>query len=120
MAAGTLINAPNHRIYVLTADHCFIDKTQINNFRYWRAHPLFTSYALTCSAAAVNCFHMAPCPACSFCKLQQLAQGCLRNFGSDDCVDAHRLLIFNYDAPCGATESPPITEVIQARADPIP
>ena len=30
----------------------------------------------------------------------------------------HRLLIFNYNAPCGATESPPITDVIQVRADP--
>ena len=48
MAAGTLINAPMNRIYVLTADHCFVDKTQINNFRYWRAHPLFP----------LSCFHM--------------------------------------------------------------
>lgn len=23
--------------YVLTADHCFVDKKQINNFRYWCA-----------------------------------------------------------------------------------
>ena len=36
-AAGTIINGPMNRMYVLTADHCFIDKTQINNFRYWRA-----------------------------------------------------------------------------------
>ena len=48
MAAGTLINAPMNRRYVLTADHCFVDKTQINNFRYWRAHPLYLCHAFTC------------------------------------------------------------------------
>jgi hypothetical protein len=36
-APGTVINAPAERKYLLTADHCFVDKTEINNFRYWRA-----------------------------------------------------------------------------------
>ncbi|KAK9834175.1 hypothetical protein WJX81_005389 [Elliptochloris bilobata] len=58
LCTGTIINAPMNRKYVLTADHCFVDKKQINNFRYW-------------------------------------------------------LLIFNYEVPCGATVSPPITDVIQ-------
>ncbi|KAK9836324.1 hypothetical protein WJX81_005312 [Elliptochloris bilobata] len=58
LCTGTIISAPMNRKYVLTADHCFVDKTQINNFRYW-------------------------------------------------------LMIFNYEAPCGATVSPPITNVIQ-------
>ena len=56
VAAGTLINAPMNRLYVLTADHCFIDKTQINNFRYWRAQPFVTSLHVL---QAVNRFHIS-------------------------------------------------------------
>lgn len=33
--AGTLITAPLNRKYLLTADHCFVDKKAINNFEYW-------------------------------------------------------------------------------------
>lgn len=33
--AGTLIMAPVNRFYLLTADHCFVDKKAINNFEYW-------------------------------------------------------------------------------------
>ena len=33
--AGTLITAPLNQRYLLTADHCFVDKKAINNFEYW-------------------------------------------------------------------------------------
>ena len=29
------MNAPLNRKYLLTADHCFVDKKAINNFEYW-------------------------------------------------------------------------------------
>lgn len=37
-----------NRKYVLTADHCFVDKTQINNFQYWCA-PNCRSWCHFCS-----------------------------------------------------------------------
>ncbi|BDA48490.1 probable lysyl endopeptidase at N-terminal half [Coccomyxa sp. Obi] len=35
LCTGTLITAPIGRKFVLTADHCFVDKKAINNFEYW-------------------------------------------------------------------------------------
>ena len=90
MGAGTIINAPMDRKYVLTADHCFVDKTQINNFRYW---------CVPAARAAV-----VPTAARSTPKNSRLLSVCFARC---------RLLIFKYNAPCGAVVAPPITDVIQ-------
>ena len=33
--AGTIVSAPMGARYLLTADHCFVDKTDISGFQYW-------------------------------------------------------------------------------------
>lgn len=35
MRAGSIVRAPLGRIYLLTADHCFTDKTAISDFEFW-------------------------------------------------------------------------------------
>ena len=78
-----------NRKYVLTADHCFVDKTQINNFQYWCA-PIAGAAVLSVARSASY-----KCRLLSVCSMR--------------C----RLLIFKYNAPCGATVASPITSVIQ-------
>jgi hypothetical protein len=33
--AGSIVNAPLGKRYLLTADHCFTDKNEISDFQYW-------------------------------------------------------------------------------------
>ena len=35
VAAGTIVNAPLGKIYLMTADHCFTDKTEVSDFEFW-------------------------------------------------------------------------------------
>lgn len=39
------MNAPLGQKYLLTADHCFVDKADISNFQYWL---LIFNYELPC------------------------------------------------------------------------
>ena len=44
-AAGSIVNAPLGRIYLMTADHCFTDKNEISDFEYWM---LLFNYVAAC------------------------------------------------------------------------
>ena len=136
--AGTIINAPMNRKYVLTADHCFVDKKQINNFRYWHAHILLQPQCACCFCQPASCgaqrrlsysdndMPIQPllwqCTYCgvamsSLCSAALLPTWMLCRRCRADCWPCLcRLLVFNYKAPCGATDSPPITDVIQVSA----
>jgi len=35
LAAGTIVNAPLGKIYLMTADHCFTDKSEVSDFEFW-------------------------------------------------------------------------------------
>ena len=35
VAAGSIVNAPLGKIYLMTADHCFTDKNEISDFEFW-------------------------------------------------------------------------------------
>ena len=61
--AGSIVRAPLGRIYLLTADHCFTDKTAISDFEFW-------------------------------------------------------LLLFNYQAGCGASDALPLTQIVQVGIEP--
>ena len=43
--AGSIVNAPLGRIYLMTADHCFTDKNEISDFEYWM---LLFNYVAAC------------------------------------------------------------------------
>ena len=46
--AGSIVRAPLGRIYLLTADHCFTDKTAISDFEFWL---LLFNYKTECGSS---------------------------------------------------------------------
>ena len=90
---------------MLTADHCFVDKKQINNFRYWCA---CCAVAWGLRARACSDLRLSVGAAASNLALVSVAV-------TAACAWSRRLLVFNYEAPCGSTETPPITNLIQVR-----
>ena len=89
--------------YVLTADHCFVDKKQINNFRYWCACCAVTR-GLRAEVPSNN--SVSVCAAAGNLALVSLVV-------TAACAWGRRLLVFNYEGACGSTETPPITNLIQ-------
>ncbi|CAL8468064.1 g7603 [Coccomyxa elongata] len=45
LCTGTIVNAPLGKKYLITADHCFIDKVDISNFQWWL---LIFNYEIPC------------------------------------------------------------------------